>query len=237
MGTDGPTAYDVADRYDEAYFADLADRYRRRNRFARTRIANVFRLLPALAGRSVLDLGCGMGTFTIEAARAGARAVGIDLAASGIAAAARVAAAEGVAGAAFVRADVVALPVAAGSADVVLAADLTEHLDRGTLDGLLAEARRVLRPGGQLVLYTPDRSHLLERLRAAGVLRDGDPSHIGMRSAAELAAAVAAAGFTVARVAHLPSHLPGLSLAERALGRWVPLLRRRAGLVAVRADD
>ncbi|MEX2608920.1 MAG: methyltransferase domain-containing protein, partial [Gemmatimonadota bacterium] len=142
-----------------------------------------------------------------------------------------------VAGAAFVRADVVALPVAAGTADVVLAADLTEHLDDGTLGGLLAEARRVLRPGGQLVLYTPDRSHLLERLRAAGVLRDGDPSHIGMRSAAELAAVVRAAGFTVARVAHLASHLPGLSLAERSLGRWVPLLRRRVGLVAVRADD
>jgi hypothetical protein len=48
---------------------------------------------------------------------------------------------------------------------------------------------------------------------------------------------VEGAGFSVERRTWLPSHLPGLSQAERALARWVPLLRRRAGLVARRRES
>ncbi|HUF49193.1 MAG TPA: class I SAM-dependent methyltransferase [Longimicrobiales bacterium] len=227
------TAYDVADHYDDAYFADLSARYRTRNRFARRRIANVFALLPDLDGHRLVDLGCGMGTFTIEAAARGAYAVGIDPAPAAVNAARAVAAAEGARGAAFVRADAAMVPLRDGSAHVVLAADLTEHLDDVTLARVLREALRVLGGGGRLVLYTPDRQHIFERLRERGVMQQ-DPSHIGVRSAHELRAAVEAAGFTVSRVRWLPSHLPALDLAERALARWVPLLRRRIGLIAVK---
>jgi SAM-dependent methyltransferase len=224
------TAYDVAGHYDDAYFADLTQRYRNRNRFARRRISNVFSLLPDLAGRTLVDLGCGMGTFAIEAAGKGAFAVGVDPAPAAVGAAAAVAAAEG-ADARFLRADAALLPLRPASADVVLAADLTEHLDDVTLGRILREAARVLRPAGRLVLYTPERQHFLERLRDHGVMKQ-DPSHIGVRSAAELAAAVEAAGFRIEQARWLPSHLPGLDLLERGLARWVPLLRRRIGLVA-----
>lgn len=226
------TAYDVADHYDDAYFADLSARYRTRNRFARRRIANVFSLLPPLPGLTLLDLGCGMGTFTIEAAGRGGHAVGVDPAPAAVSAAAAMAAAEG-SEARFVRADAALLPMAEQVADVVLAADLTEHLDDVTLARILREAGRVLRPGGRLVLYTPDRQHAFERLRERGVMKQ-DPSHIGVRTAAELRAAVENAGFRIERVVWLPSHLPGLDVAERVLARIVPLLRRRIGLVAVR---
>lgn len=233
MTKPGVTAYDVADHYDDAYFDDLVNRYRTRNRFARQRIANVFELLPReLQGRRLLDLGCGMGTFAVEAAARGAYATGIDPAPAAVAAARRVAAAEH-ASATFVRADAAALPVASTSCDVVLAADVTEHLDDDTLARILAESLRVLRPGGALVLYTPEQSHVFERLRDLGML-DPDPSHIGVRSADALAAAARAAGFRIERVCWLPSHLPGWNLLERGLSRWVPLLRRRIGLVATR---
>jgi SAM-dependent methyltransferase len=235
-GSGAPTAYDVAGHYDDAYFGDLAARYRRRNRFARRRVENVLRLLPPVEGLRLVDVGCGMGTFTVEAARRGARALGVDFAPAALRAAREVAAAEQVAGAAFALADGAALPLRQGVADVVLAADVTEHLDDATLARVLGEAKRVLRPGGTLVLYTPDPSHLLERLRLAGILLRPDPSHIGLRPPAELAAAVGAAGFRVERLVPLPSHLPVLAQAERALGRWIPLLRRRIGLVA-RAGD
>jgi SAM-dependent methyltransferase len=252
MNDRGLTAYDVAGYYDEAYFADLAGRYRGRNRFARRRIANVLSLLPGLGGLTVLDVGCGMGTFTLQAAARGATAVGIDPAPAALSAAADVAQAE--AGAAdvsdaahadrhdrtargtarFVQADAALLPLASDCADIFLAADLTEHLDDVTFARVLREARRVLRAGGRLVLYTPDRQHVLERLREHGVLKQ-EPSHIGMRTAAELTAAVETAGFQIRAVRWLPSHLPGLDLLERGLARWVPLLRRRIGLVAERS--
>lgn len=229
----GPTAYDVVDRYDEAYFADLSERYRRRNRFARQRITNVFSLVPPLHGLRVLDLGCGMGTFTIETARSGAHAVGIDSMPAALAAAARVARAEQVPGARFVRSDAAHLPVADSSMDLVLAADFTEHLDDDTLARVLAEAARVLRTGGRLVIYTPERTHLFERLREHGILRQ-DSSHIGVRSDVALARAVRDAGFRDVDVTHLPSHLPAWNMLERALGPRVPLLRRRVGLTAIR---
>src|SRR5918994_4654026 len=133
MGERGVTAYDVVSRYDDAYFGDLAQRYTGRSRFARRRIANVLALLPELAGRKVLDLGCGMGTFTLESARRGAHAVGIDFMGTAMAAAGRVARTEGVDGAGFVRGDAARLPLKAASFDVVIAADFTEHLDDVTL--------------------------------------------------------------------------------------------------------
>ncbi len=227
----GPTAYDVAHHYDEAYYADLAERYTRRTRFARTRIRNVLSLLPPIGGRTVVDLGCGMGTFTLESARLGAVAVGVDPAPAALEAARRVAALRQTRSVLFVRADAADLPLAARSADVVLAADLVEHLDDATLRRVLGEAARVLKTEGVLVLYTPDRGHLFEVLRRVGILRDGDPSHIGLRSAGELAAVVEEAGFEVVSVRSLPSHLPGWSLVERAFAPWLPALRRRIGLV------
>lgn len=228
----GPTAYDVVDRYDDAYFDDLATRYRQRNRFARQRIRNVFSLLPPVRAAHVLDLGCGMGTFTIEAARAGAYAIGVDPMPAALAAARRVADAENAVGARFVRADAAYLPIADRCADIALAADFTEHLDDDTLRRVLDEARRVLRPGGTLVIYTPERSHLFERLRERGMLLRQDPSHIGVRTDEALIDAVGRAGFRDIHVTHLPSHLPGWNLLERAFASRVALLRRRVGLTA-----
>lgn len=224
------TAYDVADHYDDGYYADLVARYRRRTRFSRTRIRNVFSLLPPLDGRVVLDLGCGMGTFAIETARIAARAIGVDPAPEAVKAARAVAHGEGVA-TEFLQADAADLPLAADTADVVVAADLVEHLDDVTLARILAETRRVLREGGRLVLYTPSRTHVFERLRLAGLMAE-DPSHIGLRTDAELRAALASAGFEVESLRFLPSHLPGWNVIENLFSKWVPLLRRRVGVVA-----
>ena len=229
----GKTAYDVFDHYDDAYFADLAARYRTRNRFARQRIANVFSLLPDVRDKRVVDVGCGMGTFTFEAAARGARfALGLDLAPTGIAAAARIAREDGVKGCAFLLADAAVLPVHTAAADVAIAADFTEHLDDDTLTRVLNEAARVVKPNGTLIIYTPEASHLFEQLRDRGILLEQEPSHIGIRSADELSRFADKAGFSVEHITYLPSHLPVWNLLERALGRWIPLLRRRIGLVA-----
>jgi SAM-dependent methyltransferase len=227
------TAYDVSDHYDDAYFADLSARYRTRNRFARQRIANVFSLLPNVRELRVLDIGCGMGTFTFEAATRGARyALGLDMASSGIAAAARIAREDRVERCSFLQADAAFLPVRTAGVDVAIAADFTEHLDDETLRRVLREASRSVKPGGKLVIYTPEANHIFERLRDRGILLEQEPSHIGIRSADELARFTRQAGFEIEGVRYLPSHLPLWNLLERAFGRWIPLLRRRIGLVA-----
>ena len=69
-------------------------------------------------------------------------------------------------------------------------------------------------------------------MREHNFILKADPSHIGLRSAAELTRAIERAGFRVSSVSYPPSHVRGLDLLERAFARWVPLLRRRIGLVA-----
>jgi ubiquinone/menaquinone biosynthesis C-methylase UbiE len=228
------TAYDVAAHYDQAYFDDLTRRYRRRNRFARQRIKNVFSLLPDVRGKRVLDVGCGMGTFTIETARVGAQSAGVDLADAAITAAQAVARAEAVRAANFIRADAAQLPTESEQVDVAIAADLTEHLDASTLHRVLVEIRRTLKPRGVLVIYTPSASHLFERLRARSILLKQEPSHIGVRTATQLSDAVKRAGFQILRVEYLPSHVIVWNVLERMLARWLPLFRRRIGVVALK---
>ncbi len=56
---------------------------------------------------------------------------------------------------AAVRANLVALPVATATADLVVSSQVVEHL--WDQDAFVAECARVLRPGGSLVVTTPNR--------------------------------------------------------------------------------
>lgn len=96
-------------------------------------------------GALLVDLGCGGGLLAPHARRLGYLHVGIDLTASALG----VAAASGVRA---VRADAGAVPLATGSADVVCAGEILEHVvEPGEV---VAEACRLLRPGGRLVVDT-----------------------------------------------------------------------------------
>jgi 2-polyprenyl-6-hydroxyphenyl methylase/3-demethylubiquinone-9 3-methyltransferase len=98
---------------------------------------------PARPGAVLVDLGCGGGLLAPHVS--GYRHIGIDLVESALGQAA----AHGVSP---VRADVARLPLADGCADVVSAGEILEHVT--DLSTVVAEACRVLRPGGTLVLDT-----------------------------------------------------------------------------------
>ena len=87
---------------------------------------------------------------------------------------------------AAVRANLVALPLAAASVDVVASLQVVEHI--WTPDELLAECARVLRPGGRLLLTTPNRLTFSPGLgRGAKPL---NPFHVREYDGAELAEGV-----------------------------------------------
>ncbi len=67
------------------------------------------------------------------------------------------------------RANAQRIPVGDGAADVLYSSHMLEHLSRGDARVFLAEARRVLRPGGTLRLCVPDL-----RILAEEYLADGD---------------------------------------------------------------
>ncbi len=102
-------------------------------------------------GARLLDLGCAYGFLVVEALDAGFDAIGVDASRFAI----------GEAGAwarpavgRLLAAHAERLPFADASFDVVTAFDILEHVPRPEL--LLAEAARVLRPGGLLLGATPD---------------------------------------------------------------------------------
>jgi 2-polyprenyl-6-hydroxyphenyl methylase / 3-demethylubiquinone-9 3-methyltransferase len=96
-------------------------------------------------GAVLVDLGCGAGLLAPHAARLGYRHVGVDLVHTSL----RLAGAHGVLA---VRGDVQRLPLADEVADAVSAGEILEHVP--DLRAAVAEACRVLRPGGTLVLDT-----------------------------------------------------------------------------------
>ena len=94
-------------------------------------------------GSLVIDLACGTGDLAALAARAGARVVGIDFAR------AMLARARG-RGASLVQADAAALPLRDARADAVTCGFALRNVV--SVPQVLAEAARVLRPGGRLAL-------------------------------------------------------------------------------------
>jgi SAM-dependent methyltransferase len=101
-------------------------------------------------GAVVVEAGCGEGYGAALLAEAGADVVGLDLDHPTLMHAAhhypRLAA---------VRANLVALPVSSAVADLVVSSQVVEHL--WDQDRFVAECARVLRPGGSLVVTTPNR--------------------------------------------------------------------------------
>jgi 2-polyprenyl-6-hydroxyphenyl methylase/3-demethylubiquinone-9 3-methyltransferase len=105
------------------------------------------RLIPPAdrPGAVLVDLGCGAGLLAPHVAGKGYRHVGVDLVSSALEQAAEH-------GVTPIRGDVTKLPLRSGCADVVSAGELLEHVI--DLHSTVAEACRLLRPGGRLVLDT-----------------------------------------------------------------------------------
>lgn len=127
---------EVAARFDR-----LQERFKSIVDPADVRLRAVRESLEPVRGQRVLDLGCGKGRFARPLADAGALVYGIDLSAAMLAEAA---------GIGRVLGSARRLPFAAASFDAVIAVEVFEHLD--AIDDVLAEARRVLRPGGILAI-------------------------------------------------------------------------------------
>lgn len=155
-------------RDEKAYFYDtIADRFEIvSNRYDTDRRLEVVfdEMLGGvdLGGRSLLDVGCGIGRFSARAGQRGASVTSLDIGPRLLAHTRNRCATRPVA------ADACALPFSDGAFDVVISSDCIEH----TIDPRLAllEIFRVTRPGGTLVVTTPN--HLWHfAVTIAGALR------------------------------------------------------------------
>ena len=148
----GPMSSDLPadERYTHGYHPAIVGSYTRR-----TAENSAAFLLPRLwPGAEVLDVGSGPGTITVGLARHAARVVGLDMSAEMVEAASALAAREGLGNTAFRVGSAYRLPFDDASFDVVYAHQVLQHLSDPV--AALAEARRVLRPGGLVAVRDSD---------------------------------------------------------------------------------
>lgn len=152
------TFQDLTDYADEA-FHERPGPIRPLFLSARVKMNMMRRMLRPGAADALLDIGCGKGRFLYFQHDRAKHTVGIDAGAHF--------GAEPVATVDLTRGDVRQLPFASGSFDKAFSLDVLEHLDEPGVRQMLAEARRVLKPGGELFVY----SHVMMSSKLAAFQR------------------------------------------------------------------
>jgi SAM-dependent methyltransferase len=153
----------------------------------------------------VIEVGCGEGYGTAVFSAAAEAVLGIDYDNATVAHAAAT-----YPQARFVRANLAALPVPSAASDVVATLQVIEHV--WNHPEFLRECRRALRPGGQLLVTTPNRLTF-----TPGSDVPVNPFHTKEFTAAELTELITRCGFAVDEVLGLHAG-PRLDGFDRAHG-------------------
>lgn len=166
--------------------------------------------------RDAIDLGCGNGRFLAALTTRGATVVGVEAYADSLARAHR-----RVPDAELLQADITRVPLPSACCDLVCALDVLEHVEP---ESLLTEARRLLRPGGFLLLSVPAFASLWSE-------RDVRAGHRKRYRRDELARELAACGLVLEHHTHFQFLLFPLVWLSRRLDarRELPLERRPPG--------
>ncbi|MBI5806600.1 class I SAM-dependent methyltransferase [candidate division TA06 bacterium] len=134
------------------------------------------KVMKKIAGSGkLLDVGCGIGRFLNEAS-ARYDAFGTEISEYALMSARHQACLKG----RLTQADALkGLPYRSGSFDVVTALDIVEHLEHPEL--FIAEAWRLLRPGGLLVISTPNPDSLGRAIKKEQWFGYRDKTHVSIQ--------------------------------------------------------
>ncbi|HOT92343.1 MAG TPA: class I SAM-dependent methyltransferase [Anaerolineae bacterium] len=146
--------------YNEQYFLHVCEGYQEflssEGEYLSQRLREALSVAGIAPGMAVLDVGCGRGEILRQTTRMGARAFGIDYAKAAVRLSQKITTQErhqehpiGV-----YQASALYLPFAPNTFDRVLMFDIVEHLYPAELALALDEARRVLKPGGRIIVHT-----------------------------------------------------------------------------------
>ncbi|MEP7765029.1 methyltransferase domain-containing protein [Sanguibacter sp. 25GB23B1] len=156
-------------RESESYTHGHHDSVLRSHR-SRTAANSAAHLVPLLReGMSILDVGCGPGTVTVDLARivGPGHVTGVDAATSILDSARELAAASGLDNVSFEHANAYQLPFADDSFDVVHAHQLLQHLSDPI--AAITEMRRVTKPGGIVAARDADYAAMTWYPESAGL--------------------------------------------------------------------
>lgn len=220
--------------YDEHYFDSQPHLVDAGSRFQRYRTEKVLQLLAPQSEDRVVDMGCGWGTITFSLAPAVQEVLGIDFSRQAIDRCRARLEEDRVRNVELRLGEAESTGLGEATVDAVVAADLFEHLYPDDSEAVAAEAFRVLKPGGRFAIWTPCPTHIIEVLKQRNLLLERAESHVDYKTLKQMTGILERAGFRIVRAEFAESHLPGLSLVERLVQRWIPLLRRRVAVLAVK---
>lgn len=198
-------------------------------------------LLDPRPGTTVFELGCGSGVEMVYCGLQGAIVYGVDLAATRVALANEKIRELGLQGEAFVG-SALTCSFAPNAVDAVISSDFHEHLTDAEQVAVLREAWRLLKPGGRLVVKTPNLRYLraalwVKRLMALARFRSpfgfaiphtpgtADPEHIGLSTRTTLTRQLDAAGFVNWSFCYASQRRLGVSYWMDVLSTEIPFLR------------
>jgi len=193
--------------YDTQYYAK-----RQSSPTLSAEIQAVTSLLDPRPGDRILEVGCGGGALLSRLTALGLReVVGVDWLRTSVDLARQRGSRTRV-----IQGDACALPFADSKFDKIVAQHLIEHFE--DTNEVLSEWRRVLRPGGLLVIVTPNRRFPHQEWFA-------DPTHRHIFSRTDLGNHLARAKYAVKQIMIINPYVGSLSV-QFAAARYLQFMRR-----------
>ena len=200
--------------------------------FQKYRISKVLQIYTPSKNERVLDLGCGLGTFCFAVAPFCQDVTGLDYSRKSINLCNQLLTLTPYQNINLICADAQETPFVSESYDVIICADLVEHLYPQDFEDVLVECRRLLKPSGKLVIWAPHRGHLLEHLKNRNILLKRDVTHVHYKSMPYLLDNLRQSHFSIQKSYYAESHLPLFRHLEQWLLPFIPLMRRRIAILA-----
>lgn len=197
-----------------------AEAYGQNGAFVHGMAGGVVEWLAAQPGESILDLCCGDGQLTVRIAASGAVVVGLD-------ASPQMAAAARARGIKVDEGQAEALPYVDGTFDAVFS-NAALHWVHGQ-DAMMAEVRRVLKPGGRFVAEMGGQGNIAAiRVALIAVLArhgfDGREDNVNYYPTPDgYTRRLKRHGFNVEKIALIPRPTP---LPEGGMSGWIRIFRR-----------
>lgn len=202
------------------------------NPFQRFRISRVLQLYTPLKNESVLDLGCGWGTFCFALAPLCREMTGLDYSRKSIELCQHLLKNTRQQNVAFVCADAQNSGLNSKFYDLITAIDFFEHLYPEVSERVFDECWRLLKEKGRLLIWAPHRGHFLEILKNHNIILKKDKSHVHYKSMNYFLDALERRNFLIKKAYYSESRWPILSKVERSLLKVVPLFRRHILILA-----
>ena len=204
------------------------------SRWHHEKFACVREALPSFS--RLVDIGCGPGTFLGSLGHISNEAIGIDAMQNQLAYAQDHFGNNHVR---FINATRPPYPIDSNSVDVVTMIELIEHLDLNSIKDLLAEVWRLLLPGGEILLTTPNYASLWPILELIVNKKSNvsyEHQHITHFDRHKLHGMLTEAGFEVQEVTAFMFTCPFVAIfgwkAADVIGRLEPRwISRRAGFL------